>query len=86
MRVTAKDWTVYTSKTGSNRIQKQQPSGEVKCGLDSSREKWTLYAELRRAREEGCLGNRQQSALIAATAQRLSATGPPAWGTDCHAQ
>lgn len=87
MRATAKYWAVYTSKRGTNRIQKQQPSGEVNWGVDSSRGKLKLLSKLRRASKEGCLGNRSSSLLShAAGAQPLSATRHPALGTDSHAQ
>lgn len=65
MRVTA---TVLESAYVKNRTQKQHPSREVKWGGDSSRAKRKLYSKLRRASEEGCLGNGPQSALTAATA------------------
>ena len=87
MRVTAKYQAVYTLKRGTNRRQKQQPSGEVDWGVDSSRGKPKLLSKLRRASEEGCLGNGSSSLLSqAAGAQPLAATRHSALGTDRHAQ
>lgn len=80
MRVTAKYRAVYTSKTGSKRTQKQQPSGRQVGGRQSPRGRLKLHSKLRRPREKAAWETGAVRAICSccsrSSAQRLLATRP----------